>query len=119
MTQNVPGRMMNDFFILRIQRPPKSTLFPYTTALPICVTTNALLVLVFAAAAAATAAATPVVRVLARRTGMVSIPRSEEHTSELQSRQYLVCRLLLELKEPQEFSVHCPHLSVLLCDQTM
>src|SRR3712207_6907002 len=31
--------------------------------------------------------------------------RSEEHTSELQSRQYLVCRLLLEKKKPQ----HCPH----------
>src|SRR3712207_8386607 len=29
-------------------------------------------------------------------------PRSEEHTSELQSRQYLVCRLLLETKKPKE-----------------
>src|SRR3712207_7796898 len=35
-------------------------------------------------------------------TGMV---RSEEHTSELQSRQYLVCRLLLEKKQPPEFCI--------------
>src|SRR3712207_7269247 len=34
----------------------------------------------------------------ARRQGLVRVPRSEEHTSELQSRQYLVCRLLLEKK---------------------
>src|SRR3712207_8023298 len=32
-------------------------------------------------------------------------PRSEEHTSELQSRQYLVCRLLLETKQPYAFSI--------------
>src|SRR5215217_3724508 len=38
-------------------------------------------------------------------------PRSEEHTSELQSRQYLVCRLLLEKKTEA-----CRHLFVFLCD---
>src|SRR3712207_7670815 len=36
-------------------------------------------------------------------------PRSEEHTSELQSRQYLVCRLLLEKKNPSFLSVSMPH----------
>src|SRR3712207_6803802 len=36
------------------------------------------------------------------------LPRSEEHTSELQSRQYLVCRLLLE-KKPRQASNHVPH----------
>src|SRR3712207_7211444 len=37
------------------------------------------------------------------RLGMISAMRSEEHTSELQSRQYLVCRLLLEKKKPMFF----------------
>src|SRR3712207_7834682 len=41
----------------------------------------------------------PHVVVLVRRTGVEARPRSEEHTSELQSRQYLVCRLLLEKKK--------------------
>src|SRR5215203_6670979 len=69
------------FFFLMIRRPPRSTLFPYTTLfrssrppkvhpprLPVCPS---------------------------------RAPRSEEHTSELQSRQYLVCRLLLEKKNNQ------------------
>src|SRR3712207_9039974 len=71
------------FFFLMIRRPPRSTLFPYTT--------------------------------LFRSRGRRGHPaglgphherglgrdavRSEEHTSELQSRQYLVCRLLLEKKK--------------------
>src|SRR3712207_8788987 len=37
-----------------------------------------------------------------RTNGLTGGPRSEEHTSELQSRQYLVCRLLLEKKKQQE-----------------
>src|SRR5215203_6392110 len=66
------------FFFLMIRRPPRSTLFPYTTLFrsssgPRC------------------------------RNGPGVTPpaggRSEEHTSELQSRQYLVCRLLLEKKK--------------------
>src|SRR3712207_7451304 len=35
--------------------------------------------------------------------------RSEEHTSELQSRQYLVCRLLLEKKKTTAYHTHAPH----------
>src|SRR5258707_7244839 len=78
MSQHVSARL---FFFLMIRRPPRSTLFPYTTLF---------------------------------RSGLwpgppfqsARIPgafqsigrRSEEHTSELQSRQYLVCRLLLEKK---------------------
>src|SRR5436305_6253765 len=69
------------FFVLMIRRPPRSTLFPYTTlfrsrTLP-------------CAAPGGPASA----RARAGRP-----PRSEEHTSELQSRPHLVCRLLLEKK---------------------
>src|SRR3712207_6991784 len=43
----------------------------------------------------------------------VDLTRSEEHTSELQSRQYLVCRLLLEKKNPVPYILSCPHTSLL------
>src|SRR3712207_8309368 len=89
-------------FVLMIRRPPRSTLCPYTTALPICRQAQ--------------------VRPLPRASRPLAVDsqhdrrpegrpggrgarsrdgggphgaRSEEHTSELQSRQYLVCRLLL------------------------
>src|ERR1039457_4645568 len=74
--------LMSSFFFLMIRRPPRSTLFPYTTLFR------------------------------SRGTGMPSAPRSlgcrmprefrhrsEEHTSELQSPCNLVCRLLLEKKK--------------------
>src|SRR3712207_7508896 len=77
------------FFFLMIRRPPRSTLFPYTTLFR-----------------------SPIRRDRCGRfrrssTGLCAIfvpnaaglERSEEHTSELQSRQYLVCRLLLEKKK--------------------
>src|SRR3712207_9501585 len=92
-------------FFLMIRRPPRSTLFPYTTLFRSDV---------------------PLERVLGREVGGIyadvhtdhgvelhtgtgieafegagrveRVRRSEEHTSELQSRQYLVCRLLLEQK---------------------
>src|SRR3712207_8828568 len=92
---------MNALFCLMIRRPPRSTLFPYTTLFrslrridsyryaPPTITE------IFA-------------RINFRRgnhQGFLravklprSVKRSEEHTSELQSRQYLVCRLLLEKK---------------------
>src|SRR3712207_8694019 len=78
-----------------IRRPPRSTLFPYTTLFR----------------------SRPVRQVdlardadrgrAARRApeGAVTL-RSEEHTSELQSRQYLVCRLLLEKKNKQLLELH-------------
>src|SRR3712207_3007470 len=101
------------FFFLMIRRPPRSTLFPYTTLFR---------------SAARRSSVTRVVRQGHRASGqtrnkrrMVSIAttdgrgwiyaghcrhtgqcqriRSEEHTSELQSLQYLVCRLLLEKKK--------------------
>src|SRR6478735_11656420 len=66
------------FFFLMIRRPPRSTLFPYTT-------------LFRSACPGCTSTATP-------RLGPPSTRRSEEHTSELQSPCNLVCRLLLEKK---------------------
>src|SRR3712207_8368193 len=86
-----------------IRRPPRSTLFPYTT--------------LFRSRRPADLARRPRVLAggLAARVGLGLVVggglrsraaraalavRSEEHTSELQSRQYLVCRLLLEKKNP-------------------
>src|SRR3712207_7752159 len=100
-----------------IRRPPRSTLFPYTTLFRSERTVVAEVRgadrpderFVFSAHvqepgandnASGVAALTEAARVLATlsRTGAAR-PRSEEHTSELQSRQYLVCRLLLEKKK--------------------
>src|SRR5258708_17691364 len=67
-----------------IRRPPRSTLFPYTT--------------LFRSPASKVARAHPAVT--ARRSRASASPaRSEEHTSELQSPDHLVCRLLLEKKK--------------------
>src|SRR3712207_7416360 len=96
------------FFFLMIRRPPRSTLFPYTT--------------LFRSVAVGDRQDRGMgperVVVCGRRkvvgrhqrsfvsgahvSGLTSSTRSEEHTSELQSRQYLVCRLLLEKKNATE-----------------
>src|SRR3712207_9347462 len=104
-------RTMYSFFFLMIRRPPRSTLFPYTTLFrsrdftsgrsrytrragggsdatlrrPRCVRTGSV----------------PAFTVVSNTLSSFSLSRSEEHTSELQSRQYLVCRLLLEKKKNQ------------------
>src|SRR3712207_8095079 len=84
---------MASFFFLMIRRPPRSTLFPYTTLFrssppqpfspgrgsPPCGSSGGL------------------VTCSGRCLSPPRSSRSEEHTSELQSRQYLVCRLLLEI----------------------
>src|SRR3712207_8174276 len=89
-----------------IRRPPRSTLFPYTTLFRsigisqscCCSTSKRALRL------SASRGNIQIER-LVRRAACQSLPspirrrRSEEHTSELQSRQYLVCRLLLEKKK--------------------
>src|SRR5206468_12934485 len=89
-------------FFLLLRRPPRSTLFPYTTLFRSSVTFNvtagAATQLVFTVQpsnATAGLAITPAVRVTAQD----ALGRSEEHTSELQSRSDLVCRLLLEKKK--------------------
>src|SRR3712207_7008571 len=74
-----------------IRRPPRSTLFPYTTLfrsnpIPCCAS-------VLSRSPKSQKAS------IATRLPQKMRTRSEEHTSELQSRQYLVCRLLLEKKK--------------------
>src|SRR3712207_7228872 len=101
-----------------IRRPPRSTLFPYTTLFR---SRLALVAMVKAAAGDIAGARGAVLDVqdpglrarayvevakaqrkagdrdgMTRSVGLAKAARSEEHTSELQSRQYLVCRLLLE-----------------------
>src|SRR2546430_12451421 len=78
-----------------IRRPPRSTLFPYTDALPI----SSRLTLTLGTKGGAFTH-----QVLAFRTLWMPL-RSEEHTSELQSQSNLVCRLLLEKKKNKTLSV--------------
>src|SRR2546428_8473426 len=100
--------MLSVFFFLMIRRPPRSTLFPYTT--------------LFRSLRRQPDEATPEILLRghgrglgeqlfpsrpARRDGK-SCSRSEEHTSELQSRSDLVCRLLLEKKKQQHSATLVP-----------
>src|SRR3989475_9438762 len=80
------------FFFLMIRRPPRSTLFPYTTLFR---STGATELPLFGLVAAGE----PVEAVSGNETIAVPDERSEEHTSELQSQSNLVCRLLLEKKK--------------------
>src|SRR2546422_7387871 len=87
----MPCSLSSFFFFLMIRRPPRSTLFPYTT--------------LFRSVVFGVRLTPPRVATL----GPLPVPgqraerghpgRSEEHTSELQSRLHLVCRLLLEKKK--------------------
>src|SRR6185312_16716112 len=72
------------FFFLMIRRPPRSTLFPYTP--------------LFRSSSKPTTETSAGTRSPRRRAARIE-PRSEEHTSELQSRSDLGCRLLLEKKK--------------------
>src|SRR5258707_14523735 len=87
------------FFFLMIRRPPRSTLFPYTTLF------RSVLVAGLARQRSRAEEKADEVRqqlaaiVTSSEDAIISFTvRSEEHTSELQSRQYLVCRLLLGKK---------------------
>src|SRR3712207_7065013 len=99
-----------------IRRPPRSTLFPYTTLFRspqgmtkilnegwACLTSGSLIV--------SNKGLVPIEQLVNNRTPLQVADgqtargvRSEEHTSELQSRQYLVCRLLLEKKKRRRLS---------------
>src|SRR3712207_7698147 len=89
-----------------IRRPPRSTLFPYTTLFRSRAVSSGT---PMASSASCIAASIPPGRVdrrvsvsfdmLPPSVSQDDVERSEEHTSELQSRQYLVCRLLLEKKK--------------------
>src|SRR3712207_7677156 len=84
-----------------IRRPPRSTLFPYTTLFR----SHDLKQLILDKTEGTPFFMEEVVQtlveegVLSGERGQYRLERSEEHTSELQSRQYLVCRLLLEKKK--------------------
>src|SRR2546422_2780925 len=93
-----------------IRRPPRSTLFPYTTlfrsAFPVTVTSPSVVVVTTRDSTISTTSVCS--------TGISTFVRSEEHTSELQSRLHLVCRLLLEKKKQRRmFLAQSPHLLVL------
>src|SRR5258707_3583465 len=97
------------FFFLMIRRPPRSTLFPYTTLFR----SHRLSHLELAALSSIDRSHLTFdeqlsydlarrrfeLEIEGERFGSLDPWRSEEHTSELQSRQYLVCRLLLEKKK--------------------
>src|SRR3712207_9271418 len=83
------------FFFLMIRRPPRSTLFPYTTLFR----SRRGLVDEVDRLVGQEAVGDVAVGQLGRGFQRLVGDRSEEHTSELQSRQYLVCRLLLEKKQ--------------------
>src|SRR3712207_8514150 len=92
-----------NYFFLMIRRPPRSTLFPYTTLFRSegVLGTSAVRGRVGERADGLEQLddrAGPAVGHEKRQCVLVTRARSEEHTSELQSRQYLVCRLLLEKK---------------------
>src|SRR5258707_8697683 len=84
-----------------IRRPPRSTLFPYTTLFrSIYLMHHLLFVWIICVTPSGTISANVLPYTIQPRSTLAEIvPRSEEHTSELQSRQYLVCRLLLEKKK--------------------
>src|SRR3712207_7211600 len=100
------------FFFLMIRRPPRSTLFPYTTLFR-SAKCRAGSVVVDGWNAAAHGRARGVGCRVPEERRSASPVRSEEHTSELQSRQYLVCRLLLE-KNNHFIRVHPSHFSLQL-----
>src|SRR3712207_8697624 len=95
-----------------IRRPPRSTLFPYTTLFRSVAGVRR-------ARRGSAGRRNPAIRPRGaahaaepgrpRRSDRATLARSEEHTSELQSRQYLVCRLLLEKKKINTLDLHIYH----------
>src|SRR3712207_6917139 len=89
-----------------IRRPPRSTLFPYTTLFRSCphCELGRMKLIDPSAAHCKRCGCTLNGDILGDLRRITSLPetRSEEHTSELQSRQYLVCRLLLEKKKQKQ-----------------
>src|SRR5947209_16030799 len=84
-----------------ILRPPRSTLFPYTTLFRssgLLFFGTPLFIIMGRQTSAEIMFLSPVL-IMALYNWLIRTKRSEEHTSELQSRQYLVCRLLLEKKK--------------------
>src|SRR3712207_6885538 len=88
-----------------IRRPPRSTLFPYTTLFRSAFMSQAIsagvdgMTVDFPEVLLAELGRDGHAREVRQKLQSLRLERSEEHTSELQSRQYLVCRLLLEKKK--------------------
>src|SRR3712207_8269136 len=86
-----------------IRRPPRSTLFPYTTLFRSSSSSSVPCAMTRTPAASSARSTSKRYHESSHATVIAttlpSVARSEEHTSELQSRQYLVCRLLLEKKK--------------------
>src|SRR5258707_3090282 len=101
--------MFYSFFFLMIRRPPRSTLFPYTTLFRSqTIAAGNLFRQVIESIALSLLCSGKDLAVLEQfMENKYSSTRSEEHTSELQSRQYLVCRLLLETKKHYTLCSRC------------
>src|SRR2546429_5669991 len=93
------------FFFLMIRRPPRSTLFPYTTLFRSEPMQSTRVQPRTRSAISTPTSSCPSVppRLLTYRSFVSLAHRSEEHTSELQSRLHLVCRLLLEKKKKNDY----------------
>src|SRR3712207_8758965 len=97
-------RCGDHYFFLMIRRPPRSTLFPYTTLFrSLLCDWHVVLVCSEGGSSLSGTCFWHIWQVVSLCPAPGS--RSEEHTSELQSRQYLVCRLLLEKKKHYHISV--------------
>src|SRR3712207_8436576 len=107
MIEVISGAML--FYFLMIRRPPRSTLFPYTTLFR----SRWISPKVLHPENTARRRGSPMNRPQGHRANQTpKNHRSEEHTSELQSRQYLVCRLLLEKKPTKICTSHsCTHIT--------
>src|SRR3712207_8051120 len=94
-------------FCLMIRRPPRSTLFPYATLVRSCLGEGPHHAHSFCEC----------FHVVKSHLELVTVDdflRSEEHPSELQSRQYLVCRLLLEKKKHKQITFWCGISSIIV-----
>src|SRR2546425_8332196 len=101
------------FFFLMIRRPPRSTLFPYTTLFRSAPSgedgPNGRCVVLLSRTCAQTRG----------RDECLGVGRSEEHTSELQSLAYLVCRLLLEKKKTRQSKFISEHQHALMLEEPL
>src|SRR3712207_8218695 len=97
-----------------IRRPPRSTLFPYTTLFRSPLGRRPQQGLVGVLAVEVDEPGSELGQGGHGGRPAVDVRRSEEHTSELQSRQYLVCRLLLEKKQTSTSPSHCAEVSCAL-----
>src|SRR5437870_13594970 len=104
LTRYFPSTPSYFFFFLMIRRPPRSTLFPYTTLFRSVSRFTWL----------PTAAGSPGYRCRMIHWRISRPSRSEEHTSELQSRGHLVCRLLLEKKKKQYTKNSITHIVLII-----